>query len=209
MYVPDRGYAEFETGNLTLSVVEPLKMGMELHLNPNHIALHVDDVAAARAELEGRGVVFEGEILDTGVCHMGFFADPDGNRLMLHHRYAPAAGTEAASAALGCPRRSGPCRALAAAGRRRRPACLVREAPGKVEPPVVRCRGWRGQLRLWCWLHCPCDRGCRWPVGFVAGLAGELGVGGEGAAGGEFVVPHVISIRRGRELLPHAALRAA
>lgn len=97
VYVPDRGYAEFETGNLTLSVVEPLKMGMELHLNPNHIALHVDDVAAAREELEGRGAVFEGEILDTGVCHMGFFADPDGNRLMLHHRYAPraAAGTEA------------------------------------------------------------------------------------------------------------------
>jgi hypothetical protein len=51
--------------------------------------LHVEDVAAARAELESRGVQFMGDILDTGVCHMAFFADPDGNPLMLHHRYAP------------------------------------------------------------------------------------------------------------------------
>jgi catechol 2,3-dioxygenase-like lactoylglutathione lyase family enzyme len=54
-----------------------------------HPALHVDDVAAAREELEGRGVEFFGDILDTGVCHMAFFTDPDGNDLMLHHRYAP------------------------------------------------------------------------------------------------------------------------
>jgi hypothetical protein len=46
-------------------------------------------VAAARVELEERGVEFGGDILDTGVCHMAFFADPDGNDLMLHHRYAP------------------------------------------------------------------------------------------------------------------------
>jgi predicted enzyme related to lactoylglutathione lyase len=51
----------------------------------------VDDVAAARAALEQRGVEFSGDILDTGVCHMAFFADPDGNALMLHHRYAPRA----------------------------------------------------------------------------------------------------------------------
>ena len=54
-----------------------------------HLALHVDDVAATRAELEAQGVEFTGDILDTGVCHMAFFADPDGNDLMLHHRYAP------------------------------------------------------------------------------------------------------------------------
>ncbi len=47
------------------------------------------DVAAARAELEGRGVTFAGDIFDSGVCHMAFFTDPDGNALMLHHRYAP------------------------------------------------------------------------------------------------------------------------
>ena len=49
----------------------------------------LDDVATARAALEERGVQFNGETLDTGVCHMAFFADPDGNALMLHHRYAP------------------------------------------------------------------------------------------------------------------------
>jgi predicted enzyme related to lactoylglutathione lyase len=54
-----------------------------------HPALHVDDVAAARADLEQKGVSFSGDILDTGVCHMAFFTDPDGNDLMLHHRYAP------------------------------------------------------------------------------------------------------------------------
>jgi predicted enzyme related to lactoylglutathione lyase len=54
-----------------------------------HIALRVPDVAEARRELEGKGVEFEGEILDTGVCHMAFFKDPDGNALMLHRRYAP------------------------------------------------------------------------------------------------------------------------
>ena len=82
-------FAEFETGNLTLGVIVPERMGMTFTPNPNHLALHVDDVAAARVELEGRGVTFEGEIFDTGVCHMAFFTDPDGNRLMLHHRYAP------------------------------------------------------------------------------------------------------------------------
>jgi len=85
----DRGFAEFETGNLTLSIIEPSKMGMEHHVCDNAVALKVDDVAAARATLEGRGVSFAGETLDTGVCHMAFFADPDGNALMLHHRYAP------------------------------------------------------------------------------------------------------------------------
>jgi len=89
VYRPDRGFAEFETGNLTLDVTDVERMGMEFHASPNPIALHVDDVAQARAELEGRGLVFRGEILDTGVCHMTFFADADGNALMLHHRYAP------------------------------------------------------------------------------------------------------------------------
>ena len=54
-----------------------------------HPALHVDDVAAARTELEAKGVEFAGETLDTGVCHMAFFTDPDGNDLMLHGRYGP------------------------------------------------------------------------------------------------------------------------
>jgi predicted enzyme related to lactoylglutathione lyase len=51
--------------------------------------LRCDDVAEMRAALEAKGVQFFGDILDTGVCHMAFFADPDGNELMLHRRYAP------------------------------------------------------------------------------------------------------------------------
>ena len=89
VYVEERNYAEFETGNLTLSLYNPEKMGLEHRVTPNPVALHVDDVASSRQLLEQRGVTFQGEILDTGVCHMAFFADPDGNALMLHHRYAP------------------------------------------------------------------------------------------------------------------------
>jgi predicted enzyme related to lactoylglutathione lyase len=88
-YRPDRGFAEFETGNLTLSVICPEKMGMEHRVTPNPIALHVDDVESARSALGQAGVRFMGDTVDTGVCHMAFFADPDGNSLMLHHRYAP------------------------------------------------------------------------------------------------------------------------
>jgi predicted enzyme related to lactoylglutathione lyase len=88
-YNPDRNFAEFETGNLTLSVIVPEKMGMEFHPSKNFIALHVEDMEAARASLESAGVTFQGETFDTGVCYMSFFADPDENALMLHHRYAP------------------------------------------------------------------------------------------------------------------------
>jgi predicted enzyme related to lactoylglutathione lyase len=89
VFVPERNYAEFESGNVTISIVDGEKMGIGHHVQTIALALHVDDVAAARAALEERGVRFHGDTLDTGVCHMGFFADPDGNALMLHHRYAP------------------------------------------------------------------------------------------------------------------------
>jgi catechol 2,3-dioxygenase-like lactoylglutathione lyase family enzyme len=80
---------EFETGNLTLQVLEAEAFGLDFHPSRNPIALHVDDVEAARAYLESKGVSFRGDTLDSGVCHMAFFEDPDGNALMLHHRYAP------------------------------------------------------------------------------------------------------------------------
>ncbi len=68
---------------------EPEKMGMEFVPQQNaHSALHVERRREARAELEAKGVEFFGETFDTGVCHMAFFSDPDGNDLMLHHRYA-------------------------------------------------------------------------------------------------------------------------
>ena len=89
VHVPERGFAEFETGNLTLSLIDPAKMGMEHRVGHNTIALHVDDVAAAREKLEARGVAFHGDIFDSGVCHMAFFNDSEGNDLMLHSRYTP------------------------------------------------------------------------------------------------------------------------
>jgi len=97
VYNEQRSYAEFETGNLTLSVYNAEKMGLGHHVNLNPIALHVDDVAAARDRLEQRGVSFQGETIDTGVCHMALFADPEGNALMLHHRYAPRVTDDQAS----------------------------------------------------------------------------------------------------------------
>jgi predicted enzyme related to lactoylglutathione lyase len=91
VYMPERNFAEFETGNLTLTIIHGEKMGLGHNVNPpgTALALHVEDVQAARAELERQGVEFQGDILDTGVCHMAFFSDPDGNALMFHHRYAP------------------------------------------------------------------------------------------------------------------------
>jgi predicted enzyme related to lactoylglutathione lyase len=91
VYRSEQNFAEFETGNLTLSVIDAEAMGLEHHVQRLHIALRVDDVPAARTALEERGVAFQADTLDTGVCHMAFFADPDGNALMLHHRYAPRA----------------------------------------------------------------------------------------------------------------------
>jgi catechol 2,3-dioxygenase-like lactoylglutathione lyase family enzyme len=80
---------EFETGNLTIAVMQSDAFGIEFRPNNHPIALRVDDVEAARAELQSRGVEFKGDILDSGVCHQAFFEDPDGNVLGLHHRYAP------------------------------------------------------------------------------------------------------------------------
>jgi predicted enzyme related to lactoylglutathione lyase len=91
VYLEERNYAEFETGNLTISVIDAEKMGLEHVPARSGIALHVEDVANARATLEERGVSFARDTLDTGVCHMAIFDDPDGNLLILHHRYAPPA----------------------------------------------------------------------------------------------------------------------
>jgi len=86
----ERSRFEAWAGETCFGIWEPERLGMEFSPQKNaHPALHVGDVAAARAELEAKGVAFAGETLDTGVCHMAFFTDPDGNDLMLHHRYAP------------------------------------------------------------------------------------------------------------------------
>jgi len=81
---------EFWGGGTCFGIWEPESMGFPFAPQKNaHLALHVDDVAAARAQLEAKGVTFLGETFDTGVCHMALFTDPDGNDLMLHHLYAP------------------------------------------------------------------------------------------------------------------------
>jgi len=80
---------EFETGNLTVAVMQSDAFGIEFRANNHPIEFHVDDFEAAKAELESRGVEFKGEPIDSGVCHQAFFEDPDGNTLAIHHRYAP------------------------------------------------------------------------------------------------------------------------
>jgi predicted enzyme related to lactoylglutathione lyase len=80
---------EFETGSLTLQVMDAAAIGREFTPSGHPIALHVDDVEAARADLESKGVEFLAETIDSGVCHMAIFQDPDGNSLMFHNRYAP------------------------------------------------------------------------------------------------------------------------
>jgi catechol 2,3-dioxygenase-like lactoylglutathione lyase family enzyme len=80
---------EFWAGDTCFGIWEPTQLGREFEPQKNAPpALHVDDVHAARAELEGKGVQFFGDVIDTGVCHMALFADPDGNELLLHHRYS-------------------------------------------------------------------------------------------------------------------------
>ena len=80
--------AEFENGPVPLALMDCPALGLEFRPSVGQIAFRVDDVTAARAELEAKGVTFH-DTIDSGVCHMAFFSDPDGNALMLHHRYAP------------------------------------------------------------------------------------------------------------------------
>jgi predicted enzyme related to lactoylglutathione lyase len=83
--------AEFENGTVTLALIPSEQLGIAFQPNKVPVAFRVDDVAAARAELETRGVTFLADTIDSGVCHMAHFEDLDGNALMLHHRYAPRA----------------------------------------------------------------------------------------------------------------------
>ena len=88
------GEGEFWVGETCFGIYEPATFGIEFAPQRNaHIALHVEDVSAARAELSAKGVEFTGETFDTGVCHMASFQDPDGNALRLHRRYAPREAT--------------------------------------------------------------------------------------------------------------------
>jgi predicted enzyme related to lactoylglutathione lyase len=87
----DMPAGEFETGTLTIALMQSDAFGIEFQPHGHPIALHVDDVDAARSELESKGIEFAPETIDSGVCRMAHFSDPDGNSLMFHHRYAPPA----------------------------------------------------------------------------------------------------------------------
>jgi catechol 2,3-dioxygenase-like lactoylglutathione lyase family enzyme len=78
---------EFRCGQVTLDVFDPTSIGQAFAVSPAGLALRVPDVDAARTELESRGVVFDGETIETSVCRMAFFRDPDGNSLLLHRRF--------------------------------------------------------------------------------------------------------------------------
>ena len=78
---------EFRAGQVTLDVFDPSSIGQPFAPSPAGMALRVSDVDGARAELEAKGVVFDGDTIQTSVCRMAFFKDPDGNALILHRRF--------------------------------------------------------------------------------------------------------------------------
>ena len=84
----DMPAGEFETGTVTLAVMQVDAFGMDFVPHGTPIEFHVDDFEGAKAELESRGVEFVGDVIDSGVCHQAIFRDPDGNTLAIHHRYA-------------------------------------------------------------------------------------------------------------------------
>jgi len=78
---------ELRCGQVTLDLFDPSSIGQPFTPSPAGLALRVPDVDAARAELESKGVEFDGETIETSVCRQAWFKDPDGNALMLHRRY--------------------------------------------------------------------------------------------------------------------------
>jgi len=83
-------WPEFEAENVGLVLSTPEQKGGGDYSPEYAIALRVADVGASLARLQEGGVEFEfPQVYDSGVCHMAFFQDPDGNSLILHHRYAP------------------------------------------------------------------------------------------------------------------------
>jgi catechol 2,3-dioxygenase-like lactoylglutathione lyase family enzyme len=88
-------WVEYDLDNVTIALISPAAMGPhfldDFHPNRVPIAFRVPDVAEARRTLEAEGVEFEGDVIDSGVCHIAGFHDPDGNALILHRRYAPYA----------------------------------------------------------------------------------------------------------------------
>ena len=85
---------EFETGTVTIALMQVDAFGMDFSPNTTPFEFHVDDFDAAKAELESRGVQFVTDVIDSGVCKQAIFTDPDGNSLGIHHRYAQGAASQ-------------------------------------------------------------------------------------------------------------------
>jgi catechol 2,3-dioxygenase-like lactoylglutathione lyase family enzyme len=87
--VSSNEWPEFEAENVGLVLSTPEQKGGGEYRPEYGVALRVADVAQAMDRLRDSGVEFEfPDPYDSGVCHMAFFKDPDGNGLMLHRRYA-------------------------------------------------------------------------------------------------------------------------
>ena len=88
--LPESEYSEgeVETPNVTVAFWNPEAEGEEFVPNAAGFALRVADVEAAVEEVRAAGGEVMGTV-DSGVCHMGFVKDLDGNVLILHRRYAP------------------------------------------------------------------------------------------------------------------------
>ena len=87
---------EFETGTVTIALMQVDAFNIEFNPNSLPFEFHVDDFDAAKAELESRGVEFVTDVIDSGVCKQAIFQDPDGNALAIHHRYADGIASEEA-----------------------------------------------------------------------------------------------------------------
>jgi predicted enzyme related to lactoylglutathione lyase len=87
----DMPAGEFETGTVTIALMQVDAFGIEFQPNRTPLEFHVDDFDAAKAELESRGVKFVTDVIDSGVCKQAIFTDPDGNSLAIHHRYETGA----------------------------------------------------------------------------------------------------------------------
>jgi predicted enzyme related to lactoylglutathione lyase len=93
----DMPAGEFETANLTIALMQSDAFGQEFKPHTAPLEFRVDDVAASREELEGKGVKFMMDTIDSGVCYQAIFQDPDGNVLALHQRYSERSPQEAAA----------------------------------------------------------------------------------------------------------------
>jgi predicted enzyme related to lactoylglutathione lyase len=83
------GWPEFEADNVGVVLSTPEQKGGDEHRPEFRIVFRVADVGQAMERLQTAGVEFEfPEPYDSGVCHLAFFVDADGNALALHHRYA-------------------------------------------------------------------------------------------------------------------------